>query len=279
MGAEVAGPCDGALERLRGEYAAYVDGYRGADGELPDMMRLKLVHTGKVVEAARLIAAGEGFDERTAHVCEAAALLHDTGRYEQLRLYNTFRDSDSVDHAVFSRDIVREKGWLDGWPEKEAVLTAVLVHNRRDIPSAGMDALTLAASRTVRDADKLDIFRVLEEQIATTDWRRDSRAFWNLSTTAAPNPEVVSSICAGRPVDYQAIKSLADFVMIQVGWMVSGLEFATTRRLCAERGHLGFRRRFLHGLTDDPSVDTVCDLAGDALSRFRQPRQTRRGWI
>ena len=118
----------------------------------------------------------------------------------------------------------------------------------------------------VRDADKLDIFRVLEHQVAHTDWRKDKRAFWNLATTAAPSADVVERVCAGLPVDYQAIKSLADFVMIQVGWMVSGLEFATTRRLCAERGHLAFRRDFMHQLTDDPSVDRACDVAERALA-------------
>ena len=252
------------LQVLSGLYDAYVDTYRGQDGVLPPMMQLKLVHTRKVVEAACAIAKGEGFDARTARACEAAALLHDTGRYEQLRVYNTFRDSDSVDHAVFSHDIVKEKGWLDGWEDKDAILAAVLYHNRREIPE-GLDPLTLACSRTVRDADKLDIFRVLEDQIATTDWRHDAKAFWNLPTTAAPNPVVAEAIREGRPVDYQNIKSLADFVLIQVGWMVSGLEYATSRRLCAARGHLAYRRHFLHQLTDAPVVDELCDLAEKAL--------------
>ena len=252
------------LQVLSGLYDAYVDTYRGQNGVLPPMMQLKLVHTRKVVEAACVIAKGEGFDARTARACEAAALLHDTGRYEQLRVYNTFRDSDSVDHAVFSHDIVKEKGWLDGWEDKDAILAAVLYHNRREIPE-GLDPLTLACSRTVRDADKLDIFRVLEDQIATTDWRHDAKAFWNLPTTAAPNPVVAEAIREGRPVDYQNIKSLADFVLIQVGWMVSGLEYATSRRLCAARGHLAYRRHFLHQLTDAPVVDELCDLAEKAL--------------
>ena len=252
------------LQVLSGLYDAYVDTYRGQNGVLPPMMQLKLVHTRKVVEAACAIAKGEGFDAPTARACEAAALLHDTGRYEQLRVYNTFRDSDSVDHAVFSHDIVKEKGWLDGWEDKDAILAAVLYHNRREIPE-GLDPLTLACSRTVRDADKLDIFRVLEDQIATTDWRHDAKAFWNLPTTAAPNPVVAEAIREGRPVDYQDIKSLADFVLIQVGWMVSGLEYATSRRLCAARGHLAYRRHFLHQLTDAPVVDELCDLAEKAL--------------
>ncbi len=257
------------IGRISALYDAYVDTFR-TDGSLPDLMALKRTHTDNVVANARAIAAGEGFDARTAAVSEAAALLHDTGRYEQLRRYNTFRDSDSVDHAVFSHDIVRDQGWLDGCSpvERKAVLDAVLFHNRRDVPD-GLDALTLAAAHTVRDADKLDIFRVLEERVATTDWRNDCAAFWNLPVKAAPNPAVLAAIREQRPVDYQNIRTLADFVLIQVGWMVSGLFYATTRRLTAERGHLEFRRRFLHELADDPAMDELCDLAAERLGNLQ----------
>ena len=255
------------MDRLRSLYDAYVDTFRGADGALPTMMQLKLTHTTMVVRNAGLIAAGEAFDVQTRRVALAAALLHDTGRFEQLKRYNTFKDSDSVDHAVFSHDIVREKGWLDGWPAsaRTVILNAVLWHNRRDLPD-GIDALTAAAAHTVRDADKLDIFRVLEDQVAHTDWRSDSRAFWNLAVSARPNPLVVEAIEARRPVDYQNIASLSDFVLIQVGWMISDLHFATSRRICRERDHLAYRRDFLHKLTDDPVIDRLCDLAESALA-------------
>ena len=255
----------GDFQGLTRLYDAYVDTFRGADGKLPPMMQLKRAHTAHVVANTRAIAKGEGFDAETARACDVAALLHDTGRYEQLKRYNTFRDADSVDHAVFSHDIVVEKGWLDGDPQREAILTAVLVHNRRDVPD-GLDPFTAAAVHTVRDADKLDIFRVLEDQIATTDWRTNCKAFWNLPTMARPSPAVLDAIRANRPVDYRDIKTLADFVLIQVGWMICGLRYGTSRRLCAERGHLAFRRDFLHQLTDDPSVDEICDLAVNAVS-------------
>ena len=271
----------GELAKL---YDEYVDTFREVDGKLPAMMQLKRVHTACVVKNAELIADGEGFSSEEREVALAAALLHDTGRYEQLKRYNTFKDSDSVDHAVFSYDIVKEKGWLDqvssfgpqvsGFKSqvseggKEVVLKAVLYHNRRDLPSEIEQSndpndrtLLGAAAHTVRDADKLDIFRVLEDQVAHTDWRKDSRAFWNLAVNALPNPVVVANIENAEPVDYQNIRSLSDFVLIQVGWMISGLHFATSRRICRERGHLAYRRDFLHGLTNSPAIDRICDMA------------------
>ena len=267
---------DDFLKGLAARYDTYVDTFR-KDGKLQDLMQLKRMHTDKVVANARAIAAGEGFTAETSAVCTAAALLHDTGRYEQLKRYNTFRDSDSVDHAVFSHDIVRELGWLDECSETErkAILDAVLFHNRRDVPD-GLDALTFAAAHTVRDADKLDIFRVLEDRVATTDWRNDCAAFWNLPIHAAPNPVVLSAIREQRPVDYQNIKTLADFVLIQVGWMVAGLHYATTRRLTAERNHLAFRRSFLHEITDDPAIDELCDMANLSLQGAIALKEERR---
>jgi hypothetical protein len=241
-------------------YRHYVDGFRNADGQLPQMMQLKLEHTFFVVANAKAIAAGEGFTAIERELALIAALMHDVGRYEQVKRYDTFRDADSIDHARLSYDIIREKGWI----KEKAVLDAVLFHNRRDLP-CGMDGLTSVAAKTVRDADKLDIFRVLEAQVAQSDWQGGSKAFWGLPVSQPPNPRLVDCILSSRPVDYREIKSLADFVLIQVGWMVSELEYATSRRLCRERGHLAFRRQFLHQITDDASVDKVCDLAQKTL--------------
>ena len=258
-------------------YEGYVDSYRDEKGELSKMMQLKRIHTDFVVKNAASIADGESFDARMREAALFAALLHDTGRYEQLKRYNTFRDSDSVDHAVFSHDVVKEKGWLDGCDGelRRSVLSAVLYHNRRDLPD-GLDPLTLSTAHVVRDADKLDIFRVLEDQIDHTDWRHDSRAFWNLSVENPPNPAVIKAIEESRPVDYQAIHSLSDFVLIQVGWMVSGLHYGTARRICAERGHLAYRRTFLRRLTASSEVDRVCDLAERTLAADAQGKGDNR---
>lgn len=261
------------LGELRRYYDSYVAGYRDANGRLPEMMQLKYEHTMAVVRNAEEIAAGEGFSGAHRFVSLAAALLHDTGRYEQLRLYNSFKDSETVDHAVFSHDIVRRENWLGKaigsvWSRAEqnvaAILKAILYHNRRELPS-GLDPLAEVTAHAVRDADKLDIFRVLEDRVRHSDWRRDSRAFWNLQVGIAPNPSVVDAIRKGMPVDYQEIRSLADFVLIQIGWMISGLHFRTSRQKCAARGHLAFRREFLREIGGGEIAEGLCNLAEEVM--------------
>lgn len=252
--------CDGEfLESLTEKYDAYVGSFRGSDDVLPRMMELKRIHTAHVVENAKAVAAGENFDERTYFSAAAAALLHDAGRYEQLRSYNTFRDAESVDHAKFSYDIAREKGWLDDLEEKNDILDAVRVHNMRDIPEeVSRRPFAFTLSKIVRDSDKLDIFRVLEHEIAVSDWKKDCTAFWNLPVAADPNPAILDAIRNEEHVKYEDIKSLADFILVQVGWIRNELNFETTKRICRERKHLEFRRNFLHRISSDPAIDEVC---------------------
>ena len=115
-------------EELTAKYNAYVDTFRDKDGLLPVMMKLKLEHTQRVVEDARRVMAGEGWKSDDFQLGETTALLHDTARYSQLRDYQTFRDSDSFDHAAQAVKIIREQRWLDNLaPEiREAILLLLL---------------------------------------------------------------------------------------------------------------------------------------------------------
>ena len=267
--------CSGKfLSRLNQLYQGYVSSFF-IGGKLPLMMDLKLHHTLHVVENAALIAQGESWDENLSLLGQAAALLHDTGRYSQLKEFGTFRDQDSTDHARRSHDIVLQQGWLAPLPSSEqlAILTAVLLHSQKTVElempirSENDRDLLLKVCHIVRDADKLDIFRVLEESAGKKDLERHPEIAWGLPAFQDPNPEVIARVCSGQPVDYSMIHSLSDFVLVQVGWMVSGLCYATSRRLTKERNHLEFRRTFLKKLSDSPEIDRACDLAGEKLDQ------------
>ena len=96
-------------------------------------------------------------------------LLHDIGRFEQVRKYNTFNDDESVDHAELGADILFKEGLIDlfptstlpdGWPK--IAETAIRQHNKLNL-AEGLDETTETLSNILRDADKVDIFRVLIE--------------------------------------------------------------------------------------------------------------------
>lgn len=250
------------LAALTGRYDRYVDAFRAADGSLPQMLQLKLDHTRHVVGNARLIMAGEAWPDARRTEGEACALLHDAGRYSQMCEFGTFEDAKSFDHAARSVEVVESCGWLDGLAadERQRILQAVALHNKKDVPDS-LDEVSALLTHLVRDADKLDIFRVMETAVKDGLLARNPEIAWGLQVKGAPSPEVVASVSAGQPVSYTWIKTLSDFVLIQVGWLNGGLHFPTSCRLACERRALEFREAYLKTLSDDPGVDRCCAAA------------------
>jgi hypothetical protein len=256
-------------EELTAKYNAYVDTFRDADGTLPIMMKLKLDHTHRVVEDARRVMAGEGWGGEDFQLGEATALLHDTARYSQLRDYQTFKDSDSFDHAAQAVKIIREQQWLKelSKEDREALLIAVAVHNKRDIPEA-VKGEALRLSWLVRDADKLDILHLLEKAVRDGSLERNPEIAWGLQMQGAPCPKMIEAVEQGRTVSYEWIHCFADFVLIQVGWLNGGLQYRSSVRLVLERKALEFRETFLKTLTEDHAgISRCCNAARKWLEK------------
>ena len=87
-------------------FADYVKNYDVTD----EKIKLKIDHTYRVCSLCRQIAAQSGFDENEIEIAWLTGLLHDVGRFEQLRRYGTFVDAKSIDHAEFGADILFKEG-------------------------------------------------------------------------------------------------------------------------------------------------------------------------
>ena len=235
-----------------------------------DMNDLKLAHTRRVVENARAIMASPEFPEALRAAGETAAWLHDLGRFRQFMQYHTFSDRVSVNHALLSCGEVLRLGWLDDREasERNLILRAIEFHNLRDLPpSLAPDEAALA--HLVRDADKLDIFTVLDETIATNYLPSHPEVYWGLPFTAAPSPKIVAAIETGESIDYADIASFADFVFIQLAWCNGGLHFRESYRLAQARGEVAQRRDYLVSILpqERATIEHCCQVAEAALAR------------
>lgn len=148
----------------RTAFESYVADY-DSDNE---NIRLKIDHTYRVTDFCERIASSITDDDGTMELAWLLGLLHDIGRFEQIRRYNTFIDRNSVDHAELGADILFEDGLIGRFIGDEdrtlfpLIETAIRLHNKLVVPD-GLDEKTLLFSNILRDADKCDIFRVLCE--------------------------------------------------------------------------------------------------------------------
>lgn len=140
-------------------FAEYAENYDVSD----EKVKLKIDHTYRVCALCEQIAAQSGFDENEVETAWLTGLLHDVGRFEQLRQYGTFADAQSIDHAGFGADILFKEGkirdYVEDDSEDELLEKAVRCHSAYRVP----DHYTPREKKfahLLRDADKIDILKV-----------------------------------------------------------------------------------------------------------------------
>lgn len=126
-------------------------------------MKLKIIHTMHVAELSEEISKGLNLSEEDVQLAKLIGLLHDIGRFEQLRRFDEFRDHLTVNHALLGVEVLKENNRIRDFIEDdsfdEIIFKAIENHNRLEIEE-GLDERTLLHSKIIRDADKTDIFRV-----------------------------------------------------------------------------------------------------------------------
>lgn len=226
--------------RLLQRFDAFVDEQMRAAraakdaGRDPYPLEVKAEHSRRVLENGLLIA-GAGTKGSDHSAIAAVCCYHDLGRFPQYVRWGTFRDALSTNHARLSVQALRmQPALLDGFdaPTRRAIMSAVFVHNRRDIPPT-LRGLRLRLARIVRDADKTDILRIL---IAEFDNPKSEVVSLHLPYEAGRiSQDILDEVLAGRICTYGKMRYANDFKVLLLSW-VFDLNYDATRALWAERG-------------------------------------------
>lgn len=131
-----------------------------------DKVKLKVTHTYGVVKAADYLAESLKLDEENKSLAKIIALLHDIGRFEQTKMSKDVYDvADKMffDHAEFGVKILFEENLIRQFIQDDKyddiIYKAILNHNKLEIEE-GLSQIELLHAKIIRDADKIDNFRV-----------------------------------------------------------------------------------------------------------------------
>ncbi|MDI6889761.1 MAG: HD domain-containing protein [Thermodesulfovibrionales bacterium] len=199
---------------------------------------LKEEHTLNVCKNTIEIARELSLGNNDMMLAETVALFHDIGRFPQYAKYRTFRDSISVNHGLLGAQTLLEEKTLQNLSdnEQELVIQAVRFHNAFSIPKIEKKDIIFFI-RLIRDADKLDIWRVFIEYYESPEEERASAVGLGLSDTTDYSEDVLSCIHRGRMAYLSKVKTLNDFKLMQLSWIYD-LNFRTSFRLLLERGYI-----------------------------------------
>lgn len=100
-------------ENVINAFAEYVRNYDPSD----EKIKLKIDHTYRVAGLCQRIAESLGLSEPDVDIAWLLGMLHDIGRFEQIRRFGTFNDAQSVDHAEFGADLLFKEGLIRKFAE------------------------------------------------------------------------------------------------------------------------------------------------------------------
>ena len=260
------------LTRLLDWFTAFCASYTSsAEGDDRRNYLLKEVHTHRVREAAVSIATELGCDSADLLLAETIGLLHDVGRFPQYCQYRTFKDADSENHATRSVRVITEEKILADLAEEEKrlIIKSVALHNVYQIPEHLSERESFFL-RLIRDADKLDIWRVFLEYYTLPEGERASAVGLGFPDHPACSQEILDAITKGEMINLVNVKTLNDFRLLQLSW-VFDLNFSPTRRQFRERGYL---KALASALPSDLGVRNALSALDSYLDRAITADQT-----
>lgn len=234
-------------------FSAYTDSFLSDKNKFDKNILLKIEHSLLVQQEARNLATAEQFSPRLAAIVEIAALFHDIGRFEQIKKFNTFVDCKSVDHGELGLEVLKKTQMLSILPpnDLEIIYEATFLHNKRSLPDI-QNKETLLVTKAVRDADKLDIMRVLLNEYAKG--KLDPTVILHLEESNEISPKVMFHLDKAENPSIADFKTLTDFKLAQMAWIYD-LNFANSLREFKKRE---YHLQIAEHLPDTQQVKKYC---------------------
>ncbi|QJW49362.1 HD domain-containing protein [bacterium BFN5] len=226
------------IQELTNWIRDYIESFYSSDRDIQANIQLKEVHTQQVALNCRSLAENLGLPKNEQQLAEIIGLLHDIGRFKQYAVYQTFRDSISENHATLGLKEIAGLALLDklSSTDRACLEFAIINHNTIAITDNGLERQKLFA-RIIRDADKLDIYRVLSPTIRPSDHQGYTQLY-------------AEGLMAGKQCDNSFIRTADDRKLVRLTWLYD-IHYGWTMKNIIKRGYV---KELVDSLPDDPNI-------------------------
>ena len=219
------------IENAKRIFKEYVSGYNLDDGKI----LLKYNHILRVAEISKNMAISLKLSEEDIKLAELIGIFHDIGRFEQIKVYNTFVDRDSINHGEYGVKVLFDDKLIEKFNIDEkyyhTIRSAILNHNRTAIVTDGLNENEILHCRIIRDSDKLDIFHVL-----LTEDTIDSYGIESLEDETFSD-EIVREFKEDHHIDYGKRKTFGDKWVAHMTYIYD-FNFKSSYRVMKEKEYI-----------------------------------------
>lgn len=218
------------IEEAQKAFKEYAKKYNPED----EKIKIKIAHIQRVARNSKRIAQNLKLSQEDIELAELIGLLHDIGRFEQVRLYHTFVDKDSINHGEYGAKVLFEDGLIRKFIKDDKfdriIKLAIINHNRADIEE-GLTEREKLHAKIIRDADKADIFTILISG--------DKKAIWEKADLSDDkiSDEIYREFVEDKRINYKERKTSADILVSHFNY-VYDLNFPETRKIIRDNKYI-----------------------------------------
>ncbi len=229
----------------------YIKTFQSKDWKVQRNIDLKYEHILKVRDVIIDIAISEGLTGGQIRLAGIMALFHDIGRFKQYTIYRTFVDRKSENHALLGLQELKKNNVLNilEHDDRSLILTAIANHNRKEIlPDTTGKALFY--SRLLRDADKIDIWRVVIDYYEDPEAEPNKALQLDLPDTPEYTFAILREVENGKSIRMEDMITLNDFKLLQASWIFD-LSYMRSFEIVKKRHYI---ERLFSVLPDDEPI-------------------------
>ena len=220
------------IEKAKEAFKEFVKKY---DSNNPKI-KAKISHIQRVAINSKDIAKTLNLDEENTKLAELIGLLHDIGRFEQVKRYNTFIDKTSINHGELGAQILFEdkiiRKFLEDNKYDKIIETAILNHNRAPEKMIFNNSEEELHSKIIRDADKIDILNILTFEEKSVAWEKEDVDGDIISD------DIYREFIESKNINYKDIKTSADIVVCNFAYIFD-LNYEYSKRIIKDSDFLG----------------------------------------
>ena len=247
------------IEEAKKAFKEYAKKYNPED----EKIKIKIAHIQRVARNSKRIAQNLKLSQEDIELAELIGLLHDIGRFEQVRLHHTFVDKDSINHGEYGAKILFEDGLIRKFINDDRfdkiIKLAIINHNRADIEE-GLTEREILHAQIIRDADKTDIFSVLVSG--------DKKAIWEKADLSDDkiSDEIYREFVEEKRINYKERKTSAD-ILVSHFCYVYDLNFPETRKIIKENKYIDklYKRFIFNDIETAKRFEIIYKLAKEYI--------------
>ena len=218
---------------------------------------LKKEHTYHVLENAIQIAKNLALSENELYLTKLIALYHDLGRFYQYSKYKTFADRLSENHAHIAVKLLKKNPIFLQEPKEiqQQVLCAIILHNVAILPQKLNQHYKLQC-QIIRDADKIDILRVMAHHFSNSLPEKDSVLLHVKDEPYKFTQEILQQAINKEIIKYTDLVYANDFKLLLIGWFYT-LNFAISKKLVVKSNVL---TSIINSLPSDKKINIFKEM-------------------